>query len=475
MVIVADYEIEVKGDAFVESFVDPGCPFDPAVGPPDTWFRQVLEHLPDFVIAFQHDGTITYVSDAARLLLGHDPKNLVDTNALDLIHPDDLENAAETVYQAAQVEGWRPARPFRLLHANGTYVTFEVSGLSMFHVSEVASIVCVGHWADEAARVNAIVGHLAAASPISSIVNEIVHLMTRPGWELGVSIQYDDGSGPLAIAHTGLPDELLNLDRHAFGTPWSTAIEQGKTVVDIGLQTVGPRIAAVANAARYRTCWAIPVPDPGYEDALIVAWNYELVEIELGQQILVEKLLSLLELALAGRSRARELEVAASVDLLTGLANRRSFERDLAAAERPGTTLFLLDLDGFKAINDLHGHAAGDAVVREVGARIRRSVRAHDLPARIGGDEFAVLCPGFDDEEVASRLARHLIETVAEPIDVSDATVLAGDTTVVVGVSIGIAISAAPDGDPDRLFRSADRLLYEAKRAGKQTFRIIRA
>lgn len=474
MADVADYEIEVKGADFVESFVDPGCPFDPSVGPPDAWFRKVLEHLPEFVIAFQHDGTVTYVSDTARLLLGHDPQALVGTNALHLLHPDDLENAAETVYQAAQVEGWRPARPFRLRHANGSYATFEVSGLSMFHVPEVASIVCVGHWADEAARVNAIVGHLAAASPISAIVDEIVHLMTRPGWEMGVSIQYDDGNGHLAVAHTGVPDELLNLDRGASGTPWATAIEHGTTVMDLGLGTVDPAMAAVANAARYRTCWAVPVPDSGHQDALIVAWNYELVEIELGQQILLEKLQSLLELALAGRSRGRELEHAASVDLLTGLANRRSFERDLAAAEHAGSTLFLLDLDGFKAINDHHGHAAGDAVIREVGGRIRRSVRAHDLPARIGGDEFAVLCPGLDDEGVASHLARHLIETVAEPIDVSDASVVAGNTVVVVGVSIGIAISSAPEGDPDRLFRSADRLLYEAKRSGKRTFRVTR-
>jgi diguanylate cyclase (GGDEF)-like protein/PAS domain S-box-containing protein len=464
---VAEYEIEVKGTEFVDSFVDPGSPFDPADGPPDVWFRRVLEHLPDFVIAFQHDGTVTYVSDSSRFLLGLEPRELVGTNALDLLHPDDLENAAETVYQAAQVEGWRPARPFRLRHADGSYATFEVSGLSLFHVPEVAAIICIGHWADEAARVNAIVGHLAAGSPINDIVDEIVHLMTRPGWEVGVSIQYDDGRGELAIAHTGLPDALLALDRDAAGSPWATAIETGKTVIDIGLVTVDPSLAAVAHDTRYRTCWAIPVPDPGHTDALIVAWNYELVEIELGQQILLEKLQNLLELALAGRSRAHALEVAASTDPLTGLANRRAFERDLSAAAGTGFTLLLLDLDGFKAVNDEHGHAAGDTVIRDVGARIHRSVRQGDLSARIGGDEFAVLCAGLTDEAVATGLAGDLLEAVRQPVVV-------GDTTVEVGVSIGIATST-DHATAEQLLRAADHALYDAKQSGRNTFRLASA
>jgi diguanylate cyclase (GGDEF)-like protein/PAS domain S-box-containing protein len=458
---MAEYDFNEKGAEFLEAFKDPGPAFDPADGPPDVWFRHVVEHTGEFFIAFQHDGTIVYVSDQVEFLLGHTPADLLGGNALDLIHPDDLENAAETVYHAAEVEGWRPPRPFRLRHADGSYAAFEVEGMSLFHVPEVQSIVCHCRYAESEARVDAIVGLLAAHAPLPAIVDELVHVMARPGWRFGVAVQYDDDADGFAVANTGLDPMLLPVDRLDTSAIWTRACTKGSPIYDLGLDSIAADMREVALAAGYQTCWAIPVSDPRRKDACIVVWNHELHPPELGQEIMLNKLRQLLELALAGRARTTDLVRDATTDLLSGLANRRSFESIVAANDRDDVAVLLLDLDGFKAVNDSLGHAAGDDVIREVGARIFASVRHRDLAARIGGDEFAILCSDALDEAGVRRLADRLIETVSGP------TLLPGGRADY-GLSIGIAL-AAPGEPPDlsRLLEIADEQLYLAKNSGK--------
>ena len=149
-------------------------------------------------------------------------------------------------------------------------------------------------------------------------------------------------------------------------------------------------------------------------------------------------------------------------DPLTGLANRALLEERLRGAlsrdARNGgrTGLLFLDLDGFKAVNDAHGHAVGDAVLREVAHRLLSHVRPSDTVARLGGDEFVVLVEQVPDEGVAP-LARRLEEALSAPFRVGP--------TVRIGASIGSATAAGGDGDVPGLLARADRGMYDAKRA----------
>ncbi len=462
------YDFNEKGAEYLEAFVDPGPPYDPADGPSDRWFREVTERTSAFTVAFRHDGTIIYSSSAIEFLLGYTRAELLGTNALELIHPDDLENAAETVYHAAEVEGWRPPRPFRLRHKDGSHAAFDIEGMSLFHVDEVRSIVCIARYAESTGRVDSIVGLLAANAPLADILDQLVHLMAQPGWHFGVAIQYDDGPGQLSIAHTGLPPSLLQFDRDDLTTPWGRACDAGEPVYDLGLETLAPGLAAAAREAGFRTIWAIPVPDAGREDTCIVVWNYELHPPELGQALLLQKLQQLLELALAGRARALQLERDASTDALSGLANRRSFEAALADNDSDEVAVLFIDLDGFKAVNDELGHAAGDEVIRKVAARILAALRHIDLAARFGGDEFAVLCREVRREADVRSLADRLLDTVATPIDLPEGRAR-------FGLSIGIAL-AAPGSKPnlEQLLDVADKQLYAAKHGGKGQYRIGR-
>ena len=167
-------------------------------------------------------------------------------------------------------------------------------------------------------------------------------------------------------------------------------------------------------------------------------------------------------------SLQQELERKALYDSLTQLANRSLFHNRLEHAlhsRRPGICVLLLDIDEFKAINDSHGHHAGDELLRAVADRLRSCLREGDTAARLGGDEFALLLDRSGGEVDAVTVAKRLLEDLEARVDV------AGER-VRVHVSIGIAIGAPGKDSPDEMLRRADVALYEAKRRGKNQYRI---
>jgi diguanylate cyclase (GGDEF)-like protein len=165
------------------------------------------------------------------------------------------------------------------------------------------------------------------------------------------------------------------------------------------------------------------------------------------------------------------LKNMAYLDVLTGLPNRRAFNDDLRrfiAASGRGQghfALLLIDLDGFKAVNDSVGHGAGDAVLVEVAGRLRTLIRETDVAARLGGDEFCVILALPRDAAAVDSACARIIKRLGDPI------VLA-DRSVVVGASIGVA-TIVPERatTPDELHKAADMALYEAKRGGRNTWR----
>jgi diguanylate cyclase (GGDEF)-like protein len=157
-----------------------------------------------------------------------------------------------------------------------------------------------------------------------------------------------------------------------------------------------------------------------------------------------------------------ELEARADVDPLLEILNRRGFERELrrslAYVTRYGTeaALVFIDLDRFKAINDKHGHSAGDALLKEVARQLTGHVRASDVVGRMGGDEFAVIVWNVGEEK-ASAKAREL-ERLIEQVEISR-----GSGCLSVGASAGIAL-LEPDLDPVAVLDSVDRAMYARKK-----------
>jgi diguanylate cyclase (GGDEF)-like protein/PAS domain S-box-containing protein len=161
-----------------------------------------------------------------------------------------------------------------------------------------------------------------------------------------------------------------------------------------------------------------------------------------------------------------ELLYRAQHDILTGLSNRLVFDQALKdAIARAGrnpavhVALILIDLDGFKKINDRHGHAAGDMVLRTIAKRFLNTKRKTDLVCRLGGDEFAWIMEG-PAPLLHAHIAERLVELSSQPVEIPDAMVQ-------VGCSVGIAVF--PDGanDANDLFEKADSALYSVKKNGK--------
>ena len=166
------------------------------------------------------------------------------------------------------------------------------------------------------------------------------------------------------------------------------------------------------------------------------------------------------------RAAQDELTHVAAHDHLTGLKTRREFLRQASRATSVASTkspvaLLFCDLDGFKGVNDVYGHAAGDEVLRAVASRLRRTLRPQELIGRIGGDEFAVLLPGPIDEHGARVIADRLQAAVCPAIT------LRGGGAVRIGMSVGQVMVTAPAVDAEPVLPHADQAMYAAKFAGR--------
>jgi diguanylate cyclase (GGDEF)-like protein len=224
---------------------------------------------------------------------------------------------------------------------------------------------------------------------------------------------------------------------------------------------------ALTDHARGR--WLV-LPVPGRPDGWLLLGAPR--EVPPDAVVAVSSLLANVALAVRTSAAHRTLATRAHTDELSGLANRSAFFAALAERlarhdDQPGQScpvVLFLDLDDFKRVNDGLGHAAGDELLRILGARIRRAVRSVDLCARLGGDEFAVL---VDDDSRGEMVAERLVQVVASPVDL-------GGRHTQVGVSIGLA-SASPGTTVEQLVQQADTAMYAAKAKGKNRVQVFEA
>lgn len=165
------------------------------------------------------------------------------------------------------------------------------------------------------------------------------------------------------------------------------------------------------------------------------------------------------------------IERMAHYDALTNLPNRALFydrlrqALSLARRSEAGLTLLYMDLDGFKQVNDTLGHHAGDLLLVEVARRLSGCVRESDTVSRLGGDEFTIILGGTHKQEDIARVAEKIIQAISVPFDVEGCEVR-------IGISVGIARYTEDARNEDDLVKQADEAMYEAKSAGKNTYRI---
>lgn len=356
-----------------------------------------------------------------------------------------------------------------------------------------------------------------AATEVAGLVDRTV-LAAELAVEPGEFVRAFTLVGPLTVVDAALREPAVPSGLVEFGAEGDTVvvIAAGDTVrgsVDVPVDALGERIGrddvtiSVVPATSVRTTghgglhrntpWTLDgrrtysVSVDGVSGWAVVATVPETLTLDaahrnrLAAAALTGVLLLVLGTVALGSQQRRLLE-RATVDPLTRLPNRSELETrgavmvDLALRTGDGACVMVVDLDGFKRINDTHGHAAGDEVLRVVGMRLRHAVRGYDLVARWGGDEFVVLLSGVSDPTIASARATALAASVSRPIEQriespEEATLIGPSdrryraelpARLQVGVSIGLAMLGVNGHSLGELLTAADAAMYEAKRSG---------
>lgn len=455
---------------------DPQFSPDAALPQNPAFYYRVLHHLPAPVLVVDRAGMILYGNVAAARMGGWDLVSQIGTNVLEYVDPEHVEQIAAAFFELVDSEQsnhpetvhWAPITTF-MVTLDGQSVPVIVTGSGHLDDPEVQGIVYDIRPAFEQDILRRGLAGLAHGEPIDNILELITDMVSLPPLRLDAAVleRRRDGTYRVIGATNDTLESIVAEARDP--QPWNkTADSPTLTLVSQFPGGVGEDLFAAGYREFWHTC---PDVDDDHRYRIVAAGR--VIHRPAGGQI--DRLASANELASVVLLRARAdamLEHLATHDGLTALPNREGFRRQagelLASSEADEAALLFIDLDGFKAVNDAHGHAAGDHVLETVAYRLMSVTRAIDLVARLGGDEFVILVGATSNRPVSrSRVQviadRALVE-INRAIDV-------GGAQVTIAASIGAIIAATPV-ELDDLLRRADAAMYEAKRGGGQRHHI---
>ena len=434
---------------------------------------------PDISLLLRSDGTILHVSRSVQRICGFAPDELIGTSGFELIHPEDVEYALGAFAEASEHPGRHS--PIELLFRTrwGDWLPTEVESynppddptrfvLVIRDISDRTSMPerrlafehFVLHLAERCAG--------ATAEGLAGVIDGIAA-------QLGELVDADE------VRIASIAPDRSRLSRSHWlrvgASPRLTELFEPEDVERIAgdMPDAGRLVSASGMSSLHQ-----PVHTNGDLAGLLsVAWHRADARSDWdgGNVALLEAAARILVGSARRAQRVRTLSYQAMHDPLTGLANRMRLFSALDHELNRGSgrhesrlAVAFCDLDGFKAVNDTHGHAAGDELLVVIGSRLRDAVRTGDLVCRVGGDEFVVLCPEVDTEGEAYDIAFRMALEMSKPVGLSDGTDL------VVSGSIGVVVVRGHGrGDPsvDEVVRQADLAMYEAKSQRDRGIRLV--
>lgn len=414
-------------------------------------YASLVDDAFEFIVTVGPDLLVRYANPALSKLLGHATDDVVGRSIVEFVHPNDFDRALTAM---AGWQNWGSpsgATSFRLRHADGEWVTFDVTASTVTDgVEEYFAIY--GRPADYQHATEAVLARLMTGANRADSIAPVLDVFE---WRLNdaqIAIAWFEPGAGHQFVSTGLPRELTGAE-HEPGRPWERARAMREAVHEPGLRTLDPTRWERAVEFGRGSLWVEPVVDIGSGvPALVTVWARENGPPAEGHAYGVELARLYVELILRWVHQVDQLTVAAQTDPLTGLPNRRALFDLLDAAPIGGALLFC-DLDRFKPINDELGHSAGDEVLRQVAKRLAGAVRVGDVVTRTGGDEFVVLARGATADQ-ADDLALRLSAAMVEPFPIAG-------RAVTVGITVGLAHTT--ETLDEATLADADRALLQAK------------
>jgi diguanylate cyclase (GGDEF)-like protein/PAS domain S-box-containing protein len=407
----------------------------------------VADAIADVIVICNEEGDIKWVSGAVREALDIDPDDLVGVSAFDLVHPDDHANVVTRLLSfVAQTDGKAPPIELRLRlrRADGTYRWFDCRSKNQLDDPSIRGLVISlrdstdRRAAETALRIseerNRSIVEAAADAIFSVDAEGIIESFNRAAEHIFATRAVD----AIGVSYTRfLPADSLQIVRSALADG-----RAGQQIDTTAIRASGERFAA-----------QVAVSDVQVGENRF----YTAVVRDVSDQ----------------RTMEQALRIAATCDELTGLANRRTLlDRAEDAIDHARRTddvvgMVCVDLDRFKLVNDGLGHDAGDQLLVLVADRIAAAVRVQDVVARLGSDEFVVLCPSASDLDAIRAVALRILDALAAPF------AIAGNE-VVVGASIGVSAGSGSETPLD-LLRFADTAMYRAKAHGNTPIKVFDA
>ncbi|MFK4767811.1 diguanylate cyclase domain-containing protein [Rhizobium sp. ZW T2_16] len=499
MVIPVSYEMTVETprealedacERLRRSVMDSGCALDLAEALQELTALRVLDQLPDFISIKDRRSRFVFANEAAcRAADISDYSSLIGKTDFD-VFIGETANRLFAMEQLVMESGLAVEKQDEyLVRHDGKTFWLSISKIALRNsAGQIVGLVSISRDISERKRQEELrhgqarlLEMIARGQPLDVVLNAIVRLIEAQLHDVRGAVmlldedrkRFSGGAAPgLSPSYVQLIESIeIGPSRGSCGTAaWTGTLV---TVADVEADPLWEPYRELGSLFGFRSCWSTPVI--GAEArvlgtfALYSPTRREPTTIELELMAIATDLAGI---AIERAESERRIRHLAHHDPLTGLPNRTlfwsQFNRSLHEARRESrkVTVAYIDLDNFKAINDTHGHAAGDAVLKTLSDRMAHCIRASDLIVRLGGDEFAIVFsnPDGDRSGVLRRLDK-LRALIAEPVLVEGESI--GATC-----SMGVAFYPEDGELAEDLLASADRAMYEAKELGRDRLTI---
>jgi diguanylate cyclase (GGDEF)-like protein/PAS domain S-box-containing protein len=404
----------------------------------DERLESLTRHTSDVITVIDRDGTLRYVSPASATVLGVRPQDLVGQRLPYLVHPDDVRDVERALNDATATEGAMSTMEFRVVGVAGEWRYLEALGTNLLHDPDVAGVIVTMRDITDRRRME------MGLRESETNFRRLFEVNPQPMWLYDATTFEFLAVNEAAVLQYGYTrEEFLSMQ-----------------VDELSATALDPHSSPKRNRRRHE---AREETQHRSKEGLVI-------DVQVESSLLVfrsrDAVLMLVRDVTDERELHRRLEHQTLHDALTGLPNRRLLDthirRALARAERlfgHQPALLVLDLDGFKTINDTLGHALGDRVIVAVGERLLTSLRPGDTASRLGGDEFAVLLEDTGGPDEAMLVAQRLVAEIERPLSIDG-------RSLAVSASIGVALPQKDHAGVDGIVGDADIAMYVAKGLG---------
>jgi diguanylate cyclase (GGDEF)-like protein/PAS domain S-box-containing protein len=440
----------------------------------------VLDLLLDAICVVDLEGRFVFASAACEQIFGYTPEEMVGRSMIDMVHPQDrartLARAADVIAGIAQAhfENRYLRKDGRIVHIMWSARWSEADRVRIAVARDIterkradtmqAALYAISEAAHSSGDLLSLFGHIhQIVGELLPAINFFVALYDAQRDELSFPYyvdQHDQAPAPRKLDSGTLSGEVIRSGQALLVTPDTRVLLPDGIAPTVGTDPLD--WLGVPLISQQRVLGALVVQSYSGD----VRYTEE-------DKVLLQFVSTQVAAAIERKQTQTWLQYLARHDPLTGLPNRELFHDRLQTAltrarrEQSRMALLYIDLDRFKQVNDGFGHATGDLLLREVGARLRQCVRESDTVGRLGGDEFVVLLPTIEELDDASLVAEKIRHALNRPFEIDG-------RQVHISSSIGISVHPEQGDEKQQLIQHADRAMYGAKeRGGNQSMLAI--